>query len=101
MIGCLVGITHHYRKSPMSNAKPKTVEHKAKIYGLNPTPKQQRVLRRTENHLLASQRKQEALKKRRRSEAAKKGAATRALKKKLRNMGVTLEGDQPRSESGS
>jgi hypothetical protein len=92
----------------MSAAKPKTIEHKQLVYDKQNgfsrqsfTPAQLRQLRRTENHLLASQRKQEELKKRRRSEAAKKGAATRALKKKLRAQGVTLEGDQPRSESGS
>lgn len=79
----------------MSNAKPKTIEHKVSAYGRQTgghmTTRQMRQLRRTENHLQAWARKQETLRKRKRSEAAKKAAATRALKKKLREQGVEFD----------
>jgi hypothetical protein len=78
----------------MSDAKPKTTAHKLKVYGTQTghiTARQARQLRRTENHLLASARRQEDQKRLKRSHAAKKAAQTRALKKKLKEQGIVLD----------
>lgn len=68
----------------MSATAPKTVAEREAVYGPHPTVRQQRALRRTENHIKAAERRElrrqeaaEAEKKLRRSLSAKKAAATR------------------------